>query len=72
MLKVTFSGVYNYDSVSMFFQELSVDGINSDWNGTRIDMLEYDTNKTLKDLGLYIAIEIYCFQMRTIHCKNDD
>ncbi len=70
MLKVTFSGVYNYDSVSMSFQELSVDGIDSDWNGSRIDTLEYDKNKTSKDLDLYIVIEIDGFKMRTIHCKK--
>ncbi len=69
-VKITFSGVYNALSTSKFFNNLKEDNVESNWNGSRINSLDYDSKKTSKDLDVYIFMDIDGVDSIRIHCKK--
>ena len=69
-VRIVFSGVFNQDKVSRLFKELKMDYLEPDWNGSRVNLLTYDSKKVSKDLDLYLFVDIDGFEQIRIHCKK--
>ena len=69
-LKLTFSGIINYQKVNLLIDELNSDSLDRKWNGTRINNLNYNTKKISKDLDLNISLNLDGYERMNIHCKK--
>lgn len=69
-VRILFSGVFNQDKVSRLFEELKMDCLEPDWNGSRVNSLTYDSKKVSKDIDLYVFVDINGFEQIRIHCKK--
>jgi len=69
-LKLTFSGIFNFEKVKAYIDELNQDSIAPNWNGSRIDNLNYNTKKISKDLDLNLILNLDGYKSLTIHCEK--
>ncbi|MFD2562905.1 hypothetical protein [Aquimarina rubra] len=69
-LKITFSGIFNSGKVNEFIYQLDKDAVEPNWNGTRIDNLNYHTKKISKDLDQNLVLNLDGYQPINIHCKK--
>lgn len=69
-LKLTFSGIFNDKKVKTHIDELNREPHEPNWNGTRIDMLNYNTKKISKDLDLNFVLDLDGYKRLYIHCKK--
>ncbi|MDB3887382.1 hypothetical protein N9344_00350 [bacterium] len=69
-LKLTISGIFNFEKVSELVDELNKDSHKLNRNGTRIDSLNYNADKISKDLDLNLLLSLDGYKQMNIHCKK--
>jgi hypothetical protein len=69
-LKLTFSGIFNVEKVKTYMDELNRDSLEPNWNGTRINNLNFNNKKISKDLDLNLILNLDGYKPLGIHCKK--
>ena len=69
-LTLTFSGIFNFETAIERILELNESATDQNWLGRRIDSLEFNDNKTSKDLDLHFVLEVDGYDPLPIHCKK--
>ena len=70
LIHLTFSGIYNSEKTLRLTNQIHKENIQPDWNGTRVNSIEFDKNKSSKDLNLFILVDFDGYEPLTIHCKK--
>ena len=69
-IRLTFSGIYNSEKTIRLINQIKDDNLELDWNGTRVNLIDYDNKKASKDLDLYLFVDFDGFKSLRIHCKK--
>ena len=70
LINLTFSGIYNSEKTLRLVNQINDDKLEPDWNGTRVNSINYDNKKISKELDLYLFIDFDGYEPLRIHCKK--
>lgn len=70
LIRLTFSGIYNKEKTLSLINQINDDNIEPNWNGTRVNSINYDNKKISKDLDLYLFVDFDGYESLRIHCKK--
>lgn len=70
LVRLTFSGIYNSEKTLELINQINSDKIEPAWNGTKVNSINYDGQKTSKDLDLYLFVDFDGYESLQIHCKK--
>lgn len=70
IVQLSFSGIYNAQAVTKLIQSVIEDQLEPEWNGTRINVLQFDTKKASQTSNLYFFLDVDGFSPLRIHCRN--
>ncbi|MCG8577447.1 MAG: hypothetical protein MI810_21375 [Flavobacteriales bacterium] len=70
LIKLTFSEVFNIEKVSKLVVKLKAEALNDDWNGTRINTIQFDTKRTSTNQNLFLFLDLDWYEPIRIHCKR--
>ena len=70
LIQLTFSGVYNSEKTLRLINQINDENFEPDWNGTRVNSIDYDNNKISKELDLYLFVDFDGYESLRIHCRK--
>ena len=70
MIRLTFSGIYNSEKTLRLINQINDENLEPDWNGTRVNYIDYDNKKISKELDLYLFVDFDGYESLRIHCKK--
>ena len=70
LIRLTFSGIYNNEKTLRLINLINDDNLEPDWNGTRVNSINYDNKKASTDFDLYLFFDFDGYESLRIHCQK--